>query len=57
MCIRDRVCILPEYQRKGYGKRLIAYSLEQAVALGYDVVVIFGNPDNYVSSGFKSRCV
>ena len=48
------VCILPEYQRKGYGKRLIAYSLEQAVALGYDVVVIFGNPDNYVSSGFKS---
>lgn len=48
------VCILPEYQRKGYGKKLIEYSFEQAVALGYDVIVIFGNPNNYVSRGFKS---
>ncbi|MDO9491336.1 GNAT family N-acetyltransferase [Acetobacterium sp.] len=47
-------CILPEYQRKGYGKKLIEYSFEQAVALGYDVIVIFGNPNNYVSRGFKS---
>ena len=30
------------------------YSFEQAVALGYDVIVIFGNPNNYVSRGFKS---
>ena len=30
------------------------HSFEQAVALGYDVIVIFGNPNNYVSSGFKS---
>lgn len=48
------VCILPEYQRKGYGKKLIEYSFEQAIALGYDVIVIFGNPNNYVSRGFKS---
>lgn len=48
------VCILPEYQRKGYGKKLLEYSFEQAVALGYDVIVIFGNPNNYVSRGFKS---
>ncbi len=48
------VCILPEYQREGYGKKLIEYSFEQAVALGYDVIVIFGNPCNYVSRGFKS---
>ena len=48
------VCILPEYQRKGYGKKLIEYSFEQAAALGYDVIVIFGNPSNYVSCGFKS---
>ncbi|HHW31977.1 MAG TPA: N-acetyltransferase [Clostridiaceae bacterium] len=48
------VCILPEYQRKGYGKKLIEHSFEQAVALGYDVIVIFGNPGNYVSLGFKS---
>ena len=48
------VCILPEYQRKGYGKKLMEYSFEQADALGYDVIVIFGNPNNYVSRGFKS---
>ncbi len=48
------VCILPEYQRKGYGKKLMEYSFEQAVALGYDVIVIYGNPNNYVSRGFKS---
>lgn len=48
------VCILPEYQRKGYGKMLMEYSFEQAVSLGYDLIVIFGNPCNYVSCGFKS---
>lgn len=48
------VCILPEYQRLGYGKMLMEYSFEQAVALAYDVIVIFGNPGNYVSRGFKS---
>jgi predicted N-acetyltransferase YhbS len=48
------VCILPEYQRKGYGKKLMEYSFERAVTLGYDVIVIFGNPGNYVSRGFKS---
>jgi predicted N-acetyltransferase YhbS len=48
------VCISPEYQRKGYGKKLMEYSFEQATALDYDVIVIFGNPNNYASSGFKS---
>ena len=48
------VCILPEYQRMGYGKILIEDSFERAVALGYDVIVIFGNPGNYVGRGFKS---
>jgi predicted N-acetyltransferase YhbS len=48
------VGILPEYQRKGYGKKLMEYSFKQAAALGYDVIVIFGNPNNYVSRGFKS---
>ncbi len=48
------VCIMPQYQRKGYGKMLIEYSFNKAQALGYDVIVIFGNPGNYVSRGFKS---
>lgn len=48
------VCVLPEHQRKGYGKLLMEHSFAQAIALGYDVIVIFGNPDNYVGRGFKS---
>jgi predicted N-acetyltransferase YhbS len=48
------VCILPDYQRKGYGKKLMEYSFEKAAALGYDVIVIFGHPGNYVGVGFKS---
>lgn len=48
------VSILPEYQRLGYGKMLMEHSFEKAVELGYDVIVIFGNPNNYVSRGFKS---
>ncbi len=48
------LCIEPEYQRKGYGKLLIQHSFEKALAMGYDTVVIFGSPSNYVSSGFVS---
>ena len=48
------VCIAPEYQRMGYGKMLMEYSFNQAKLLGYDLIVIFGNPANYVSRGFKS---
>ncbi len=48
------ISILPQYQRKGYGKLLMEYSFQQAVMLGYDAVIIFGSPANYVSSGFKS---
>lgn len=47
------VSILPKYQRRGYGKMLMEHSFEQAQKLGYDTVVIFGDPGNYVSCGFK----
>lgn len=48
------VCIAPEFQRRGYGKRLIEYSLKKAAEMGYGAVVIFGHPSNYISMGFKS---
>ena len=48
------VCIAPEYQRKGYGKILMEYSFERATELGYEAIVIFGSPANYVGRGFKS---
>ena len=47
------VCILPEYQRMGYGKMLLEYSFEKAIKIGYDTIVIFGNPSNYVGIGFQ----
>lgn len=48
------VCIDPAHQRKGLGKLLLEHSFEKAAALGYDVIVIFGSPANYVSRGFQS---
>ena len=30
------------------------HSFQKAISLGYDVIVIFGSPCNYVSRGFKS---
>ena len=36
------VSILPEYQRKGYGKTLLEHSFGRAIELGYDAIVIFG---------------
>lgn len=48
------VSILPKYQRMGYGKLLMEHSFKRAVELGYDIIVIFGSPANYVSRGFKS---
>ncbi|MHC5229131.1 GNAT family N-acetyltransferase [Enterococcus sp. LJL99] len=48
------VSILPQYQRQGYGAKLLEHSFEQARKLGYDVIVIFGSPSNYVKHGFKS---
>ena len=48
------VSVAPEHQRKGYGKMLIEHSFEKAKEMGYDVIVIFGSPANYVSRGFRS---
>lgn len=47
------VSIDPEYQRKGYGKQMIELSFERAQELGYDTVVIFGSPANYINRGFQ----
>ncbi|MBQ8724559.1 MAG: N-acetyltransferase [Oscillospiraceae bacterium] len=48
------LCIHPDYQRKGYGKALLEHTFAKAIELGYDTVVNFGNPDNYVARGYKS---
>ena len=46
------ICITPELKRKGYGKRLLDYSLEQAKAMGFGAVLFEGNIGFYGKSGF-----
>ena len=48
------LCVLPEYQRRGIGKALLEHTFAKASEMGYDVVIHFGNPDNYVARGYKS---
>lgn len=48
------ISVHPGYQRMGISKRLLEHSFEKAAQLGYRMIVIFGNPDNYVPRGFKS---
>lgn len=45
--------VLPEFQRRGVGKALLAHTIDRAKAEGCPAIVIFGNPGNYVSSGFR----
>lgn len=48
------IAVHPDYQRKGIGKALIDATFEQAKNMGYESVIIFGHPSNYVARGFIS---
>ncbi len=48
------LCVHPAYQRRGYGKLLLEHTFAIVKDMGYDVVINFGNPDNYVARGYKS---
>lgn len=48
------IAVSPDYQRRGVGKALIEETFIKAKELGYESVVIFGHPANYVGSGFVS---
>lgn len=47
------ICIAPDLKRKGYGKSLLDYSLEQAKKMGFGAVLFEGNIDFYGKSGFS----
>ena len=44
--------ITPEFKCKGYGKKLLDYSLEKASAMGFGAVLFEGNIGFYGHSGF-----
>lgn len=47
------ICIVPDLKRKGYGKILLDYSLEQAKELGCGAICMEGNIDFYGKSGYR----
>ena len=47
------ICIAPELKRKGYGKKLLDYSLDRAAEMGFGAVLFEGNIDFYGKSGFS----
>lgn len=48
------VSVLPDYQKKGYAQKLIEFTMNKAKELGYEAIVISGNPDYYKKYGFES---
>jgi predicted N-acetyltransferase YhbS len=44
--------ITPELKRKGYGKKILDYSLEKAASMGFGAVLFEGNIGFYGKSGF-----
>lgn len=47
------VSVLPEFQNKGIGGKLIREALQRATALGYRSAVVLGHPDYYPKFGFQ----
>ncbi|MEE1291497.1 MAG: N-acetyltransferase [Spirochaetota bacterium] len=48
------VAVKTELQRQHISKDLIEAGFEKAKALGYEAVIVEGNPQNYNSRGFKT---
>ena len=46
--------VLPVFQNKGIGSKLLNFTLGKAAELGYAAVVIFGNPAYYHRFGFRN---
>ncbi len=46
--------VLPEYQSKGIGKKLMEKTVEKAKELGYRAIIIYGEPDYYPRFGFEN---
>ena len=47
------ICIANNLKRKGYGKKLLDYSIEKAAEMGFGAVLFEGNIDFYGKSGFS----
>jgi predicted N-acetyltransferase YhbS len=48
------ISVLPEFQKKGIGSRLMIQSITVAKESGYSGMILFGNPDYYHRFGFTN---
>ena len=46
------MAVLPEYQYKGIGKKLVIKGLKKAKEIGYKAVIVLGHPTYYPKFGF-----
>ena len=49
------LAISPAHQKKGLGTKLISHGMRKLKAQGVDVVFVFGDPNYYGRSGFKTE--
>jgi len=48
------VSVLPLYQKKGIGKKLIEHTIAKSREMGFIAIIIYGNPEYYKKFGFKN---
>jgi len=47
------ISVLPEYQNKGIGGKLINHTIKLSKKMGYKGIIIYGDPEYYKRFGFK----
>jgi len=47
------VSVLPEYQNKGIGGKLINHTIKLSREMGYKCIIIYGDPEYYKRFGFR----
>jgi predicted N-acetyltransferase YhbS len=47
------ISVLPEYQNRGIGGKLINHTIKISKEMGYKAIIIYGDPEYYKRFGFK----
>ena len=47
------VSVLPKYQKKGIGAKLIRHTIQLSLSMGYKAILIYGYPEYYKRFGFR----